>query len=59
MVDYPVASHTQEGLMRTLLTEFIVHLLILIKIWSKFDAAGRGWVRTLLGNLTLGLLLKD
>ena len=59
MVDYPVARHTQESLLRTLLTEFIVHLLILVKIWPKLDAAGRGWVCTLLGNLTLGLLLKD
>lgn len=59
VIDYAVAGHTQKRLLRILLTEFVLHLLPFVEVWSELDAASGRWVAALLSNLALRLVLQD
>ena len=59
MVDDAVACDTEQGLLRVLLSELVVHLRVLVEVWPELDAPRRRRIAALLGNLALSLIFEQ
>lgn len=58
VVDDTVACHAQQGLIRILLTELILHFDTFWEVRSELNAACGRRIAALLGNLALSLIFQ-